>query len=96
MKATNLEQLGVKCAEIMMRGAAEFIRVRGLRAADVDCARICEEIRKRAPAAIAEALRDAGAALELPGMELIAEATFASTFRLAGIDAAKAVIEPQQ
>jgi hypothetical protein len=93
MNQATIDALGIAAAEQMMRGAAELIRSRGLSSKAVDLDAIVEEIRRRAPAAIDQALRDARDALEVPGMNAIAEATFAATFRLAGIAAARAVIE---
>lgn len=88
----NLETLGTKAAEVMMRGAVHFIRARGIATADVDIDALVRELRARSAAAVDEAMRDAKAALAVPGMERIAEATFATTMQLAGIQAAKAVI----
>lgn len=88
----NIETLGVKAADIMMRGAVEFIRSRGLNPADVDLDAIVRELRSRSRAAVDEALADAKVALENPAMDKVAEMTFAATMKLAGIEAAKAVI----
>lgn len=89
----NLETFARKAADLMMRGAADLLRSRSLTADDVDLDAILAEIRRRAPAALDAALVDAKAALELPGMAAVADVTFSSTMRLAGINAAKAVLE---
>jgi hypothetical protein len=89
----RIETLATKAAELMMRGAVEFIHSRGIQTADVDLDALIIELRSRSAGALDIAIRDAKEALDAsPAMEQIAEVTFASTMRLAGIESAKAVI----
>jgi hypothetical protein len=88
----NLDLLGNQAAQMMMRGAVDFLRAKGITADRVDLDALVAELRARSARAVDEAMRDARDALAVPGMERIAEATFATTMRLHGIEAAKAVV----
>lgn len=87
----NTDRLGTVAANATMTGAAEYIRSKNLSSSQVDLDRLTDECRKAAKAALGQALADAKEALEC-GMGAAAEATFLASMKLAGIQAAKAVV----
>jgi len=87
----NLEVLATKAAHVMMRGAVQFLRSKGIASESVDLDALVVELRSRSAPALDVALRDAKDALAA-GMDRVAEATFVSTMALAGMEAAKAVV----
>ena len=92
MNHAAIDALGQKAAEVMMRGAADYLAAQHLKPSSEQVEKITEEMRARSRAALAEALKHARQALKVPSMEQVAEATFLLTMKQAGIDAVKAVL----
>ena len=81
--------LAAVAADVAIRAAAEYLRVRvpGLA---VDYGRLSESLRRHVTAALPQAMADAQAAFECH-MESVGNQTFYASMRLAGIAAAKEV-----
>ncbi len=77
--------------EAVMRGAASFVRVQGFTPTDEQYEALTAQMRIAAREALPKALEDAREALAA-NMDSVAAATFESSMRLAGIEAAKAVL----
>jgi len=83
---TSAPDLVSVAAELMMRAAVRWCQVRGI---DVDADRLSAALRARGKVALDTATQDARDALAAsPGLDRIAEQTFAATMALAGIQAA--------
>jgi hypothetical protein len=80
-----LDRLAHTAAQIAMQAAADYIRAHNL-TPDLD--RLVEALRRAVKLRLFEAMDDARAALDAH-MDALAEATFAASMRLAGIEAAK-------
>jgi hypothetical protein len=90
MEADYANSLGSRLSRELMLGALDRLRVLGIDGREhVDA--LVEELRAAAPAALAEALGDARAAIEA-GLSGYGGPTAVATMRLAGARAADAVI----
>lgn len=88
---TTIDAIGVHSADIAMKAAADAIRARKI--ASVDYQAITDALRARTSVALEEAMRDTKEALDAH-MDAMAEATWAASFRLAGIRAVADVYGP--
>ena len=84
------EELGSVAANITMNASADYIHRNNLTVTDYKVA--ADVIRDFCKEALFPALDDAKEALET-GMGQIAEATFQASMRMAGIEAAKKLVE---
>lgn len=92
----SIDSIGTHAADLAMRGAVEYLRQHDhlARVSRDDAAldRLIACLRAECRATLTEAMRDARDALSA-GMAVAAETTFAASFRLAGIRAARACVE---
>lgn len=93
MNQANLQAFAVQAADLMMRGAAAYIRsnVPG-KPTQEQVEKVIDQIRARSGAAVDEALEDAKFALDAR-MDDAALALFKATLTGYGIEAAKAVFQ---
>lgn len=86
-----IDLFGTRAATIAMRGAADFMAANGLKPdRDINLEALTLALRLKLHEVTHGALADARDAFEA-GMPEVAEATFAASMRLAGIDAVKEV-----
>jgi hypothetical protein len=83
---SNEQAVARMCERAAVRGAQQYLAAHHLKA---DSAALSACIMSWIKAKLPEAVNDAMDAFKIPGMEKIAEATFAATMVQAGIEAAK-------
>ena len=86
MTNAAIDALGTQAANMVMQGAVDVLRQRGLTTSDIDADALCSMLRERAKVAIHEALGEAREAFEA-NMGQVGVATFNASMRLAGVRA---------
>lgn len=91
MQTAQVDAAITKMADVAVKSAAEFIRKSGKTATDVQLGAIATALKAGFADCWDQAVRDGREALAA-GMQDVAALTFASSFRLLGIQAAKSVL----